>query len=69
MEIIKSVHEWLSKQRTTILVIKRIYDVSVNSEASVVTSSISRFAGSVFKNAYRGRICVHVFIWISMRVL
>ena len=39
-------------------------DVPVDSEASVVTSSISRIciAGSVFKDAHRGRVCVRVFI-------
>ena len=39
-------------------------DVPVDSKAPVVTSSISRIciAGSVFKDAHRGRVCVRVFI-------
>ena len=39
-------------------------DVPVDSKTPVVTSSISMIciAGSVFKDAHRGRICVRVFI-------
>ena len=39
-------------------------DVSVDREASVVTSSISRICGSVFEDAHKGRVCVHVFIGV-----
>ena len=44
-------------------------DVPVDSEAPVVTSSISRICivGSVFKDAHRGRVCVRVFIGVSVR--
>ena len=39
-------------------------DMLVDSEAPVVTSSISRFGGPTqfFRGAHRGRACVHVFI-------
>jgi hypothetical protein len=41
-------------------------DVPVDNEAPVVTSSISpRFTGPVFEDAYRGRVCVRVFIGVS----
>ena len=44
-------------------------EVSVDSEASVVTSSISRFAGPTqfFEGAHRGRVCVRAFIEVSVR--
>ncbi len=41
-------------------------DVPVDNEAPVVTSSISpRFTGPVFEDAYRGRVCVRMFIGLS----
>ena len=42
-------------------------DVLFNSEASVVTSSISRFAGPTwfFGGAHRGRVCVRAFIGVE----
>jgi len=44
-------------------------DVPVDSEASVVTSSISRFAGPTqfYRGAHRGRVYVRAFIWVSVR--
>ena len=44
-------------------------DVSVDSEAPVVTSSISRFTGSTqsFGGAHRGRVCARAFIEVSVR--
>jgi hypothetical protein len=45
-------------------------DVTVDSEAPVVTSSISLgFAGPVFEDAHRGRVCVRVFIGVGARAL
>ena len=39
-------------------------DVPVDSEASVVTSSISRFASSTqfFGDAHRGKVCVRAYV-------
>ena len=37
-------------------------DILVDSETSVVTSSISRCAGIIFGGAHRSRVCVRVFI-------
>jgi hypothetical protein len=44
-------------------------DVPVKSEASTVTSSISRFAGPTqfLGGAHRGRVCVRAFIGVSVR--
>ena len=41
-------------------------DISVDSEASVVTSSISsrEFAGSIFGGAHRGRVYARAFIGV-----
>ncbi len=45
-------------------------DVPVDSETPVVTSSISlEFAGPVFEDAHRGRVCVRVFLGVSACVL
>ena len=46
-----------------------IGDVSVDSKASMVTSSISKFAGPTqfFGGAYSGRVCVRAFIGVSVR--
>jgi len=41
-------------------------DVPVNSETHVVTSPISRIAGSVFKDTHMSRVCVRAFIWVSV---
>ena len=41
----------------------------IDNGAHVVISSISRIAGSVFKDAHRGKICVCVFIDVSVRAL
>jgi hypothetical protein len=43
-------------------------DVPVNSEAPVVTSSVSRFAGPTkfFGGAHMGRVCVCAFIRVSV---
>jgi hypothetical protein len=41
-------------------------DVSIDSEVPAVTSSISRCAGIVFRRCYRDRICVRVFIGVSV---
>jgi len=51
------------------LVLSVVGDVPVDSKASVVTSSISRFAGPTrfFGGAHRGRVCVCVFIELSVR--
>ena len=45
-------------------------DVSVDSKASVVTSSISRFAGTAqfFECAHVSRVCVRAFIEVSVRL-
>jgi hypothetical protein len=45
-----------------------VSDVSVDDEAPVVTSRISRSAGArSFGGAHRGRVCVRVFIGVSVR--
>jgi len=46
-----------------------IDDMSLDNETSVVTSSISRFTGPTrfFECAHRGRVCMHVFIGVSVR--
>jgi hypothetical protein len=45
-----------------------VSDVPVNDEASVVTSRMSRFAGAQsFGGAHKGRVCVRVFIGVSVR--
>ena len=45
-------------------------DVPVDNEAPVVTSSISLgFAGPVFEDAHRGRVCVRAFIGVSAHAL
>jgi len=43
-------------------------DVSVDSEAHVVTSSISRFASPTwfFGDAHRSKVCVYIFIEVSV---
>jgi hypothetical protein len=44
-----------------------VSNVPVDDEAPVVTSRISRFAGAQsFGGAHRGRVCVHVFIGVSV---
>ena len=43
------------------IVFSVVGDVPVDSKTPVVTSSISRFAGSVFEDVRRGRICRFVF--------
>jgi hypothetical protein len=46
-----------------------VSDVLVDDEAPLVTSGISRSAGAQsFGGAHRGRVCVRVFIWVSVRV-
>ena len=47
-----------------------VCDVSVGSEAHVVTSSISRFASPTqfFGGAHRGRVCMRAFIGLSVRL-
>ena len=48
------------------VVLSVVGDVPVDSEAPVVTSSISPgFTGPVFEDAYRGRVCVRMFIGLS----
>jgi hypothetical protein len=45
-----------------------VSDVPVDDEALVVTSRISRFTGAQsFGGARRGRVCVRVFIGVSVR--
>ena len=45
-----------------------VSDVSVDNEASVVTSGIFRSAGAQsFGGAHRGRVCVRVFIGVNVR--
>jgi hypothetical protein len=45
-----------------------VSDVPVNDEVLVVTSRISRSAGAQsFGGAHMGRICVHIFIRVSVR--
>jgi len=45
-------------------------DVPVDSEAHVVTSSISRFTSPTrfFKGVHRGRMCIHIFIGLSVHL-
>jgi hypothetical protein len=44
-----------------------VSDVPVDNEAPVVTSRISRSAGAQsFEGAHKGRVCVLVFIGVSM---
>ena len=52
-------------------VLSVIGDVPVDNETSVVTSSISSrgFVGPIFEGAYKGRVCVHVFIGMSVHAL
>jgi hypothetical protein len=45
-----------------------VSDVPVDDKAPVVTSRTSRSAGaSSFGGAHRGRVCVRVFIGVSVR--
>jgi hypothetical protein len=45
-----------------------VSDVPVDDEAPLVTSGISRSAGTKsFGGAHRGRVCVRVFIRMSVR--
>jgi hypothetical protein len=45
-----------------------VSDVPVDDEAPVVTLRISRSAGAQsFGGAHRGRVCVRVFIGVSVR--
>jgi hypothetical protein len=45
-----------------------VSDVPVDDEAPMVTSRISRCAGAQsFGGAHRGRVCVRVFIGVSVR--
>jgi hypothetical protein len=45
-----------------------VSDVPVDDEAPVVTSRISRSVGAQsFGGAHRGRVCVRVFIGVSVR--
>ena len=48
-----------------------VCDVPVDSEAPMVTSSISRFAGPTqfFGGVHRGRVCVRAFIRVTSEVL
>jgi len=45
-------------------------EVFIDSETSVVTSSISRFASlnQFFEDVYRSRVCVRAFIEMSVRL-
>ena len=45
-------------------------DVLVDSETSVVTSSISRSAGlsRFFEGVHKGRMCMHAFIEVSVHL-
>jgi hypothetical protein len=60
-------HRFISWFNVAILSV--VGDVPVNSEASVVTSSISWFAGPIqfFGGAHRDRVCLLVFLEVSMR--
>ncbi len=52
------------------VVLSVVGDIPVDSEAPVVISLISPgFAGPVFEDAHRGRVCVRVFIGVSARAL
>jgi hypothetical protein len=45
-----------------------VSDVPVDDETPLVTSKISRPVGTrSFGGAHRGRVCVCVFIWVSVR--
>jgi hypothetical protein len=45
-----------------------VSDIPVDDEAPLVTSGISRSAGAQsFRGAHRGRVCVRVFIGVSVR--
>jgi hypothetical protein len=45
-----------------------VSDVLVDDETSMVTSGISKSAGAQsFESAPRGRVCVRVFIGVSVR--
>jgi hypothetical protein len=45
-----------------------VSDVPVDDEAPLVTSGISRSAGAQsFGGAHRGRVCVRVFVGVSVR--
>ena len=64
---------WLSLSRTwgqevNGIVLLLVGDIPISSESSVVHSSISsqRFTGPIFECAHRGRICVRVFIKMSV---
>ena len=46
-----------------------IGDVPVDSDAPVGLRQSRGFAGSVFEDAHRDRICVRVFIGVSVRAL
>ena len=49
-------------------ILSAVDDVPVDSEAPVMTSSISRFAGPTqFSEVLIGVVCVRVFIRVSMR--
>ena len=41
-------------------------DVPIDNEATVVTLSISRIASPIFEDTYRGRVCVHALIGVSV---
>jgi hypothetical protein len=46
-----------------------LVDVPVDDEAPLVTSGISRCVGArSFGGAHRGRVCVPIFIGVSVRV-
>jgi hypothetical protein len=46
-----------------------VSDVPVDDEAPLVTSGISRSVGAQsFGGAHRGRVCVPIFIGVSVRV-
>jgi hypothetical protein len=42
-------------------------DVPVDDETPLVTSGISRSGAQSFGGAHRGRVCVRVFIGVSVR--
>ena len=43
-------------------------DIPVDSETHVVTRQSRGFAGSVFEDAHKGRICVRMFIGVRVCV-
>ncbi len=52
------------------IVLLVVGDVLVDSETPMVTLSISPgFTGPVFEDAHRGRVCMCVFIGVSVRAL